>query len=307
MEFIQELVNMSNKIMVENNIKDNGKSIYHYTSPLGLQSIIKCQTMRFTDRDYLNDASEGIYVLNLCIKRAKEIMKNAPEFLAEFENYCKARLNNPPKSNFHIFQCSFSTEKDSLCLWNYYTKGDSIKGYNLKFSPKQLKEAFVFDSNFSTGNVPHVYSGQVIYDENEQLKILKNVVDKFYEFSTEKKHINMKEVIEFLLDKILFIGTFFKNTCFKVEKEFRLVIGLHLDKYGNYFAIKEEQKFMERDGIFIPFTDIEFKPEALIGITISPTLDGESALKSLKRITAGKFENLKKESNFSNSQIPVRY
>ena len=40
--------------------------IYHYTSSGAAQSIISKGQIRFTDRYYLNDASEGRYVLDLC-------------------------------------------------------------------------------------------------------------------------------------------------------------------------------------------------------------------------------------------------
>lgn len=38
--------------------------IYHYTSSGAAQSIISKGQIRFTDRYYLNDASEGRYVLD---------------------------------------------------------------------------------------------------------------------------------------------------------------------------------------------------------------------------------------------------
>lgn len=45
-----------------------GKSpshIYHYTSPVGAMGVIENNTLRFTDRNYLNDYSEGMYTLDL--------------------------------------------------------------------------------------------------------------------------------------------------------------------------------------------------------------------------------------------------
>ena len=51
---------LSNYLSVEN------RNIYHYTSPTGLNGIVSYHTLRFTDRNFLNDYSEGRYVIDLC-------------------------------------------------------------------------------------------------------------------------------------------------------------------------------------------------------------------------------------------------
>lgn len=118
-----------------------GKSpshIYHYTSPVGAMGVIENNTLRFTDRNYLNDYSEGMYTLDLCLENLNDLTEEG-KFRDYIRNSLEERKKNPNGDEFYIYQCSFSTNKDSLCLWNYYTKDNGIKGYNLKLIEKKLK------------------------------------------------------------------------------------------------------------------------------------------------------------------------
>ena len=46
--------------------------IYHYTSPDVFNIIINDNTLRFSDRLFLNDKSEGSYVLDVCLELIKD-------------------------------------------------------------------------------------------------------------------------------------------------------------------------------------------------------------------------------------------
>ena len=62
------------------------------------------------------------------------------EHRSYFKEYCRKLYDNPYKKKRYIYQCSFSTQNDNLSLWNYYTKSDGIKGYNLGFNSVELAE-----------------------------------------------------------------------------------------------------------------------------------------------------------------------
>ena len=51
----------------------NRDAVYHYTTSDTLFKIAEKKQLRFTNRLYLNDCSEGRYVLDLCIKRIDDI------------------------------------------------------------------------------------------------------------------------------------------------------------------------------------------------------------------------------------------
>lgn len=61
----------------ESVIKGTKKIRYHYTSPSAFLSIIDKRQIRFfTDIRYLNDKSEGVYLINLIINFFENIRMN---------------------------------------------------------------------------------------------------------------------------------------------------------------------------------------------------------------------------------------
>lgn len=147
-----------------------------------------------------------------------------------------------------------------------------------------------------------------MYDESEQLIIVKKVVDCFFELSEEESHQHYQFTIGLLVDKLMMVGMFFKKICFSIENEYRIVMDLHIDRNtGVFTAISSEQKFYEKNGFLIPYLDVEFGADALKEIRISPTLDFETTLNSLYRATAKTFPHINKNNLVKQSEIPVRY
>ena len=61
MSYTSEFRKFYNNLKIDVNSEFAG--VYHYTSANALLSIIQKRELRFTDRFYLNDKSEGTYVL----------------------------------------------------------------------------------------------------------------------------------------------------------------------------------------------------------------------------------------------------
>lgn len=309
LEYIRNLCDLSNGIELSKIIPNSDIPIFHYTSPAGFRGIIENHTLRFTDRYFLNDYSEGIYVMDLCIENIPSLVPDHEAFSQELLKKCKERKEKPQTDNFYVYQCSFSTDKDSLCLWNYYTKGDNIQGYNLCFNSKELCAKLKLKSDMEDGRLPPIYSGKVVYDKKEQLDIVKDIVNRFFKLSADdNNHQHYQFTIGLLIDKLMMAGVFFKKNCFAIEKEYRLAFNLHRDSsLGKFTAIKEEQKYYEKNGILIPYVDIEFEPNALVQIGISPTLDLSTTTNSIYRATIKDFPQIEKNKTVKESCIPVRY
>ena len=304
---LTKLADLSNSIIydLDQYIQTEDKPIYHYTSPSGFEGIIKNGKLRFTDRNFLNDKSEGRYILELCIENAGEIIDFDNEFRNVFINGCKKQLGVLQRAGFFVYQCSFSVEPDNLSLWNYYTKGDSIKGYNLMFDSNNICNQLHMKSNQEDGSTPKAYLGKVIYDVNKQKCVISKIVRKFYDFYNNYKNPNyLKFIIEVMIDRLMFVGCYFKKDCFKIENEYRIVYHQYVNEEGKFEAIKDKPSFYEKNGFFIPCLDVSFEPKALLGITISPTLDFSTTQYSLLRIIGN--YNLTAE-NIVQSNIPVRY
>lgn len=310
----QELANVYRKLAVDTFLNNDNKLIYHYTSPDGLRGIITNQTLRFTDRYFLNDYSEVTYVLDLCENNINKISPDNEKFKEELKKQLKKTRDDLDTNQFRAFQCSFSIDNDNLCLWNYYTKGNNINGYNLCFDAKNLCEKFNLEPVLESGNVPRPLVGRVIYNEDEQISKVKEVVNEFWQVLTkyfdnmDKTEVNegIEETIESIVEKLLVLGTFFKKKCFEIENEYRVCFYLFEEKNGDFGAINMEKGYFEKNGLLIPYVDIKFKNEALKGIKISPTLNLNDARRSLLRITRKNFQYISTDS-ITVSQIPVRY
>ena len=76
---------------------------------------------------------------------------------------------------------------------------------------------------------------------------------------------------------------------------------------GTYGAIKDNQEFCEKDGIFIPYVDLEFSADSLKSISMSPSLDFERTKESIRRITQKNFPQFRDFELIKQSNIPLRY
>lgn len=307
-EFVNKLCTLSNRMKICDLIPDSGELIYHYTSPSGFKGIIENKTIRFTDRFFLNDASEGRYIMDLCIENIDTLVSKHGELKEELLRQLSKRQNNPQRDDFYVYQCSFSKDKDSLALWNYYTKGNNIQGYNLCFASNELYSSIELESILDSKKLPAIWGGDVIYKKEKQLEIVKRVVDEFFDFSEKEGHHQYQLTISLLVDKLMLVGIFFKKECFNIENEYRMVMDLHIDKNtGMFTAISSEQKFYEKNGFLTPYLDVGFDANALKEIRISPTLDMETTRNSIYRATAKLYPHIRKYNLVNQSDIPVRY
>lgn len=309
-----EIIKLSNEDIAKY-IDTSNCPIYHYTSPVALNEIIRKHTLRFTDRNYLNDYSEGRYVMKLCLDSRFEL-KLPKSYRKHFRATCMRLYETPTKKQRHVYQCSFSTAKDNLSLWNYYTKSDGIKGYNIGFYSKDLENGI--DTNPSLPDVPaehkvQVFSGRVIYSIKKQKEILKSVVHDFSEVIA--KHIDEVDfcniAVELLVEKILHIGSFFKSPYFSHEKEFRLLIKLvaiwnEENAAVEFMSLGKGASTYEKNGLLIPYVDLTFSRDALKSITVSPTLSFEEISSNINN--ALKLHAYNQEAiQIDKSEIPVRY
>lgn len=308
-------------------------SIYHYTGPQAFCSILKNKKLRFTNKKYLNDTTEGIYVLNLCANFADKICKDYPEFTSDFRTQCQKRIKEYTIDPIETYQCSFSIDPDSLCLWNYYTHGDSILGYNLEIDPHALHS----DLNKKYKDKKVFYAGRVLYGEEEQVEALRDIANPFFEYynkfnkqfeSEISPMITSRHTIYFLLSKFILIGDFFKPKCFIPENEYRMVFTStitegfdHLftedaeNDYLNGNANKESKKknpfdidFFTRKGLVIPYIDIEIPANALKSIRLSPTLETERAKDGAFVLSQKNFgKQINSREKILTSEIPLRY
>lgn len=192
-----------------------------------------------------------------------------------------------------MYVSSFSLNQDSLGLWNYYTKSSESIGYNIIFDT----EKFLKYSN--DGSLIKQY-GKVIYDKNEQLTILNNLISNLYQrFQELGNNLTGQNMLfqefAYLINEF---SIFFKDTSFKQEEEFRFV-----------WESSKNANIREYKNIFIPYLKYNIPIVSILGITISPTNQSNIVELGLQQLIQNYL--YEKERNISyridKSDIPLRY
>ncbi len=306
-----EFIRLSNQIL-QSLFNTEEQRIYHYTSYDALLPILQSKTLRFSDRFYMNDKTEGTYALDLLIRNIDDIIPVGHGFREQKREICDqcSELMEELKNDwFNIYQCSFSLDGDSLPMWNYYTKNNNLRGINIGFDSKELSDSLEKNirraSDVSESQL-FILGGQVIYDRETQIQRIKKVLDKYFEKAKENgvNHIP-PHGINVILRRIVLIGTFFKMNCFEHEKEFRLAVNLS-NENGELLAMKDSeiQFMMNQQGFYMPYVDVVFDLDIIKSLSLAPGYDYDFSRNNLRTILKS-FGIVDVEIN--QSEIPVRY
>ncbi len=268
--------------------------ITHYTTFEGFKSIIENKEFWFTRADYLNDISEGEYFANLYkeivneYQKEKAVSHSLLSFLKK-DNIVWGKINGKRKKENYI--CSFSSDKNSLPMWNYYSKSNKTQGVNICLNKSDLEEQIKRSQNHL------LYTFQVIYDENKQRKYLETAINKLIRIEKEGTEEELASAEFWFIVLIRHMKYSFKNPCFAYEKEIRFMVSLtEIDANLIEYRINSE-------GILIPYIKVKIEinnPQ----ITVAPLANYELIKSSLDGF-------LKKNgiTNFSieKSTCPVRW
>lgn len=278
--------------------------IHHYTSPDGLKGILTDKEIWFSNTKFLNDSSENNYIYSLfpryydtykeCLLERNffdTINSIAEQYLSR--DFCCIDGNRLWAEN--IFVASFSKDDDNLTLWNYYAKNPECLGYNITFYNQP------FDMN--PPYFKYIY-GEVIYSENEQKNLLKNIIIKYNEVYSNNKDIiendkNIKDNFIFhFINIIELYNIFFKHPKYENEKEYRWA----LYNICNYAGLGPHYRIHK--GIFIPYIKIPFEKDMVIQVGVGPSGNKDLLRKSVDLfINSAGFPHIHSWA----SKIPLRY
>lgn len=307
---------------------DKSTPIFHYTSPEGLLGILqeKETVLWFSQYDSLNDTTEGVHILEVYRKVCKELFDGGKinwifyqavksvepmtkaVFLSHLENleagkktanitdYCKIKESQK-------YVCCFSKNRDSLPMWNYYTKEGKYEGYNIGFCFWRTKHAGVQDC-YGKGYNFDLFT--VIYDDEEKKKIIRSKMEElysFYEKTPEEKVLSrIKNALSYYLKNL---GLKFKQECFQHEKEVRAILTVPKE-----IAFEKDEKFKvkyrNKAGYIIPYIEVKFPVEIVSGITVGPLLNDQTAINNIRQFSRSR-QYLFKDDDIQPSEIPIRY
>lgn len=295
---MDKIYSICGKIIDEFIDTDNIKEICHYTSLNGLKSILKNKSIWFSDLDFLNDTSEMEYGLTMIRKYLDENSNNYDNnFIQKIERLCATNKSDYLKLkedlNSAYYVMSFTIDEDSLPMWYYYTKDKEHKGCNIKFNKDLLMDSIKNLQNFKENCI----FGKVLYDESEQLNIIKKLFDKIYPIYQKENQKN-KILSQFVVCLHL-LAVFMKTKCFDVEKEYRLVFRT-VDKFD-----KVKVNFRNSNSLIIPYLDLKFCPHSISKITLSPSVQNQILKVGILKLLAEYEYSKNIEIGYSN--IPLRY
>ena len=283
--------------------------INHYTSACGLLGILNNKKLRFTEYEYLNDNTEGSYIFDFL---ERYLQKNKFNYPQDFICALFRQIDKPPYNEIYdincryYFLCCFSSNSDSLPMWNYYTKTTSKAGYNIQFAYRNLYNA-IFDLHASADEGLWFEGYKVMYSPEKQeeflSKLLKYVL-KVWQQETDDF------IIRVFLNYLNSVRFAFKHSAFEPEQELRFVIKMD-DKFYRTVELAKNKKnklinFYERDGIVVPYIEVPFCKRDIKAIKLSPLIKEESAIESVS-LLLDKLGYNKRNIKIDNSDIPLRY
>lgn len=233
--------------------KQNNQIVYHYTDLNALINILgrNSITLRATNCLYLNDSNE---------------IKEGTESIKRVEN---KDISNASFRNYYL--TSFSKQSDCLSMWGMYAAngGGCAIGFDLEIISKSYN-----------GMVNCVYGKEKIDNCLSNLSnMLRNGVSTFFPANGGPATIqkNKGEELEGMLTN-LYIGTCLsaKNENYEFEDEIRCYISNHDNKKDVCFKVK--------NGIIVPFVNVEIPKDALKSIVIGPTNKSELTMQSMMHL-----------------------
>lgn len=286
--------------------KNLPETIYHYTSPSGLQGIISSNSMWFTHYKFLNDKSEKYYAFSTfkeCLVEQKEnLNKNFYDavlnLICEGGNFSENIFYQKASKFPDYYIASFSLNPDSLNMWNYYTKDKNKTGYSLEFKLSELEDSLVNKSY-------NAY--RVNYDKEKLIQKINYYIRCFNEgWDDNRSKVFLHCLCMLLIESIDAESLQNKHHAFSSEEEFRIVF--KIEEYNREkIRCEKLMKFRELNGIMVPFLDIGFNKECVKGIRISPTQQDELAKEGLRIVLDNnEYKNIPSEK-ITVSDIPLRY
>lgn len=286
----------------------DGECVYHYTSGNAVLGILQNEkiVLWLTNADYLNDTTEGTAIFESVKIAAKSLFERkllGQELYQRIVNIAVVDTHDYPtfydsKSDkkYHsdykkcdVYTMSFSTNSDSLPMWNYYAGN----GYCLHFNKKCLQRLFLKQFECFCEIRPIKYSRNIAKNLEKELSgIVENQ--------------NAEDAIQNIKDYLAIERYFYKDEAFAYENEYRLLLAVP-QKSEQTFEIK----FKEKSGYIIPFIEVELTDWNQIlgmvkGITIGPLASKELSSKSVKLLLENRGYCFAAQ-NIQNSNIPVRY
>lgn len=307
-------------------IANKGSGICHYCTVDTLNKIIKNGCLRFTDVRFLNDSTEFTEVIDLIkyVLNSNAYTQSFRNFILssdeirELESYTQTytgyskTTHDFRKISYHTYTCSFTTNPDSLSMWNYY--GATSGGVNIvfDFAWNLFKGSEKTEVNIGErlDNDIILFRGLILYSLEHKTQCVKELLNRLavlFEEAKDDLETYSSLILYAFKESINHMRCFFKNEMFSCEEEYRAVLKIPEDVLLETSSSDEifDKGNFKRGNILIPYIDYKFKKESIERITVNPYIKEENTMFKLG------IENLLWINSLSNvdivhSNIPIR-
>lgn len=300
--------------------------ICHYCTVDTLKAILNKECLRFSDVRFLNDSTEFVEILlwieNVIMNGSynadfqklileSDEMKELKEYQQSYIGHSNITHQYEIKT-YRTYTCSFSTDIDTLSMWNYYAQ--SMEGVNIVFNHSWN----IFDgSNSSEVNSSDelengiaIHRGLVIYKNEDKKKCIVELLNRLQEVYNKAKG-DIKKYQGYILfafkEAVNNMRCFFKNEYFECENEYRIVLRIPEELLLRKECLGDivEKGQFKRGNILIPYVDYKFRKSSVKRIVINPYIEEESDIFELG-IKELLWMNQMEDIHIVHSNIPVR-
>lgn len=289
-----------------------GRDIFHYTSPAGFMSILFGNPDRpvlWASRyDCLNDMSEGsvaeAVLREVCDDMLGEGVINQ-EMYELFSGVRPARTILLPhyeddtlritRPECDRYICSFSKNKDSLAMWNYYSKGSKYEGFNIGFFPSGIEESL---KSYLRNKEAAFHIYPVVYDRGEQKRLVRRLLSQLVEHYAEDQESSIRYIIS---NRLLDWCLVFKSDYFQHEEEVRIIIDVaKRDK-----SIPVDNRIAS--GYIVPYIKLPLEKTDVSYAIFGPLLCSEEQKMHQQKVMEEMMEAKGYCSLVEYSNVPIRY
>jgi hypothetical protein len=237
------------------------KRLYHYTTASGVFGILASKSFWISKSSFMNDPGELLYAWNMYIH---EIEKGGDKIRPIFGPMVQWIQGVLEVQDFFIL--SLTKERDSLSLWQRYSKGS---GYILEIDLENLTK------EINIGDYKNNFNGffEVYYDNDFQNKVVHVNIQNYITAQSNNRNFPLNsESTSDITFRILSSIFAFKHGSYKDESEVRGVFWIPNLKS---LVVKESWlsivNFRQQSDKIIPYIEIKFSSfNWLKSITLGP-------------------------------------
>jgi hypothetical protein len=233
-------------------------TIYHYTNISSFISIVGGKSLWASRAEFLNDATEFRYGLEICRAAAEKISELGAPYSA-FVSHLRRAMERGSKSPFVTCFCR---DGDLLSQWRAYSSHG--QGLSIGFRSEALVK------------VPYAHIRNIIYDHQAQIDFfsghIKILADIFAESGVDFDDPEAFRELVGHTGTLERSAAIMKDYAFREESETRIFI-------SNYNVRNELIRFRPRNNLVIPYIDLNLEPlwqSTINDIVIGPGPDPET-------------------------------